>query len=163
MINNFEAPILLYLLKQPTIFSSSISKEIQAWPSEVEKPSDLYRIVTLNNQHPPLMQSKSWNLAVPYKEQRFFHTPSESIANNYTPSINQLKIRNLNQSIKANRRENTEFNRNFNRFNLNPIEYFVSIQFYLLVKLLSESRIKFNSTIELKRKKHSARESARQK
>jgi len=43
------------------------------------------------------MQSKSWNLAVPFKEQRFSHTPSESIANNYTPTANDLKIKNLAQ------------------------------------------------------------------
>lgn len=47
------------------------------------------------------MQNKSWNLAVPYKEQKFFHTPSESIANNYTPSANKLKIRNLQLSVKS--------------------------------------------------------------
>lgn len=41
------------------------------------------------------MQSKSWNIAVPFKEQRFYHTPSESIANNYTPSASHLKIRRL--------------------------------------------------------------------
>ena len=80
---------------------------MQPWPIKHEKPSDLFRIVVLNSQHPPLMQTKSWNLAVPYKEQRFFHTPSESIANNYTPSTNQLKIKNLIQSVKTKRRENS--------------------------------------------------------
>jgi hypothetical protein len=57
------------------------------------------------------MQNKSWNIAVPYKEQRFFHTPSESIANNYTPSANQLKIKNLVQSVKTlKRKENSLYN-----------------------------------------------------
>lgn len=39
------------------------------------------------------MQSRSWNLAVPYREQRFAHTPSESIANNYTPTASELKLK----------------------------------------------------------------------
>jgi dynein heavy chain len=41
------------------------------------------------------MQNKSWNLAVPFKEQRHHHTPSESIANNYTPTATSLKIKTL--------------------------------------------------------------------
>ncbi len=87
--------------KIATQYPSSISKEIQPWPSKFQKPSDLYRVVVTNSQHPPLMQDRSWSLAVPYKEQKYFHTPSESIANNYTPTANQLKIRNLSQSFKA--------------------------------------------------------------
>lgn len=51
------------------------------------------------------MQDRSWSLAVPYKEQRYFHTPSESIANNYTPTANQLKIKNLQQSVKSIKRD----------------------------------------------------------
>lgn len=51
------------------------------------------------------MQSKSWNLAVPFKEQRFSHTPSESIANNYTPTASDLKIRNLPQKSRLKPRE----------------------------------------------------------
>jgi len=34
-------------------------------------------------------------LAVPFREQRYSHTPSESIANNYTPSANELKVKSL--------------------------------------------------------------------
>jgi hypothetical protein len=78
-------------------YPSSIAREIQPWPSSFERPSNLYKLVVNNSQHPPLMQSKSWNLAVPFKEQRFTHTPSESIANNYTPTANELKIKSLNQ------------------------------------------------------------------
>ena len=68
---------------------------MQPWPRNFQKPSDLYQVVVNHSQHPPLMQTKSWNLAVPFKEQRFYHTPSESIANNYTPTATNLKIKNL--------------------------------------------------------------------
>ncbi len=88
-----------------TQYPSSISKELQPWPSRFNDPSDLYRVVVKNSQHPPLMQDRSWNLAVPYKEQRHFHTPSESIANNYTPTANQLKIKNLSQCVKSIKRD----------------------------------------------------------
>lgn len=81
-------------------FSSSVSRELQPWPSNFDKPSELYKLVLTNSQHPPLMMSNSWNLAVPFKEQRYSHTPSESIANNYTPSANDLKIKNLAQQNK---------------------------------------------------------------
>jgi hypothetical protein len=74
---------------------------MQPWPNNFDKPSDLYKLVVNNSQHPPLMQSKSWNLAVPFREQRFSHTPSESIANNYTPTANDLKIKTLNRLINS--------------------------------------------------------------
>ena len=70
-----------------------MSKDLQAWPSSFQKPSDIYKKVVNNGQHPPLMQYRSWNLAVPYKEQRFAHTASESIANNYTPTASELKVK----------------------------------------------------------------------
>ena len=75
-------------------FTSSESREIPTWPSNsVHKPSDLYRTVLQNSRHPPLMQYKTWNLAVPYREQRFAHTPSESIANHFTPTAAELKLK----------------------------------------------------------------------
>ena len=79
--------------KDTNKFASSVSRELQPWPSNFQKPSDLYKLVVNNSQHPPLMQPKSWNLAVPFREQRYSHTPSESIANNYTPSANDLKVK----------------------------------------------------------------------
>ena len=79
-------------------YASSISRDLQPWPINYVRPSELYNFVLSNSQHPPLMQAKSWNLAVPFIEQRYSHTPSESIANNYTPSAKNLKIRNLPQS-----------------------------------------------------------------
>ena len=96
-------------------FASSISREIQPWPSKADpavgdepsgdidtrSPSDLYTIVVANSQHPPMMQLKSWNLAVPFREQRFSHTPSESIANHYTPTATELKIKNLARKRKS--------------------------------------------------------------
>lgn len=92
-----------------------ISKELQPWPSSstsFQKPSDLYTMVVTNSLYPPLMQQKSWNIAVPFREQRFSHTPSESIANNYTPTANKLKIKNLppttNRSIYL--KQNNESN-----------------------------------------------------
>lgn len=80
-------------------FASSISRELQPWPSNFQTPSDLYKLVVNNSKHPPLMQPRSWNLAVPFREQRYSHTPSESIANNYTPSANELKVKSLPQNV----------------------------------------------------------------
>eukprot|EP00057_Strongylocentrotus_purpuratus_P008145 XP_011662619.1 PREDICTED: uncharacterized protein LOC105437570 [Strongylocentrotus purpuratus] len=65
-------------------------------PAEgVDQPSDLYQIVLKHSEHPPIMQGNSWTLAAPFKEQKFHRTPSESIANNYTPSASHLKIKSL--------------------------------------------------------------------
>lgn len=41
------------------------------------------------------MKDMSWTQAAPYKETMYHRTPSESIANNYTPSANEVKIKNL--------------------------------------------------------------------
>nr|XP_006820578.1 PREDICTED: dynein heavy chain 3, axonemal-like [Saccoglossus kowalevskii] len=60
-----------------------------------EEPSDLYQIVLRNSEHPPIMKGTSWTLAAPFKEQKYHRTPSESIANNYTPTASDLKIRSL--------------------------------------------------------------------
>ncbi|CAF0812221.1 unnamed protein product [Brachionus calyciflorus] len=76
-------------------YASSISRELQPWPMNYDRPSELYKFVLNNSQHPPLMQTKSWNLAVPFIEQKYSNTPSESIANNYTPTARNLKIKNL--------------------------------------------------------------------
>ncbi|RUS89800.1 hypothetical protein EGW08_002412, partial [Elysia chlorotica] len=59
------------------------------------EPSDLYKIVLRNSEHPPLMKSTSWTLAAPFKEQKYDRTPSESIANVYTPSAANLKMKDL--------------------------------------------------------------------
>ncbi|XP_077979573.1 dynein axonemal heavy chain 3-like isoform X2 [Glandiceps talaboti] len=60
-----------------------------------DDPSHLYQIVLRNSEHPPIMKGTSWTLAAPFKEQKYHRTPSESIANNYTPTASDLKIRSL--------------------------------------------------------------------
>ena len=48
-----------------------------------------------NSAHPPIMKGTSWTQAAPFKEEKYCRTPSESIANNYTPSARDLKIKDL--------------------------------------------------------------------
>ncbi len=55
------------------------------------------QIVLKHSEHPPLMKGTSWTLAAPYKEQKHHRTPSESIANNYTPSASDLKLKDLSK------------------------------------------------------------------
>ncbi|XP_032391909.1 dynein heavy chain 3, axonemal isoform X2 [Etheostoma spectabile] len=59
------------------------------------EPSELYQTVLRHSHHPPILQTNSWTLAVPFKEQRYHRTPSESIGNNYRPWAQDLKIVNL--------------------------------------------------------------------
>ncbi|KAH3867058.1 hypothetical protein DPMN_030183 [Dreissena polymorpha] len=47
------------------------------------------------------MKGTSWTLAAPFKEQKFHRTPSESIANNYTPSASDLKMKDLPKLQRA--------------------------------------------------------------
>ncbi|XP_075305326.1 dynein axonemal heavy chain 3 [Odontesthes bonariensis] len=56
------------------------------------EPSELYRTVLRHSHYPPIIQTNSWTLAVPFKEQHHHQTPSESIANNYSPGAQHLKI-----------------------------------------------------------------------
>ncbi|XP_014782749.1 dynein axonemal heavy chain 3-like [Octopus bimaculoides] len=67
-------------------------------PSTVKEPSTLYQIVVKNGTHPPIMDEVSWTLASPFKEQKYSRTPSDSIANNYTPTAKQLKLPKLIKS-----------------------------------------------------------------
>ncbi|XP_009068409.1 PREDICTED: dynein heavy chain 3, axonemal [Acanthisitta chloris] len=41
------------------------------------------------------MQEASWTQAAPFKERDFYRSPSDSIANNYTPTAKDLKLKNL--------------------------------------------------------------------
>lgn len=41
------------------------------------------------------MKLSSWTRAAPFKEEKHHRTPSESIANNYSPTANSLKLKNL--------------------------------------------------------------------
>ncbi|CAH2307188.1 dynein heavy chain 3, axonemal [Pelobates cultripes] len=66
------------------------------WPkASAKEPSDLYKLVLKHSHYPPLMQSTSWTLAAPFKEQRYHRNPSNSIANNYTPTARDLKLSKL--------------------------------------------------------------------
>jgi hypothetical protein len=119
-------------------YTSSNSRELQTWPSSFEKPSDLYRKVVVNSHHPPLMQFRSWNLAVPYKEQQYAHTPSESIANNYTPTASELKLKflshkKLRNSYQQPQNEPSEFRSpRFNRKDVKIKKY--ALNFLSLLK-----------------------------
>ena len=53
------------------------------------------QIVLRHSEHPPIMKGTSWTLAAPFKEQKYHRTPSESIANNYTPTASDLKLKEL--------------------------------------------------------------------
>lgn len=65
------------------------------------KPSELFKLVVKNGQYPPLLQRESWTRLAPFKEQKYQRTPSESIANVYTPSAATLKINKLKQVRKS--------------------------------------------------------------
>lgn len=55
----------------------------------------LLQLVLKNFENPPIMKPSSWTRAAPFKEERHHRTPSESIANNFTPTANNLKLRSL--------------------------------------------------------------------
>ena len=48
-----------------------------------------------NLEHPPLLKDASWTLAAPKKEEKYHRSPSESIANNFSPTASNLKMRQL--------------------------------------------------------------------
>ncbi|CAL8305136.1 unnamed protein product [Lota lota] len=63
-----------------------------------EEPSDLYQGFLRRSEYPPIIQNPScWTLGAPYKEQHHHRTPSESIANNYSPRACELKMDHLPQ------------------------------------------------------------------
>jgi hypothetical protein len=47
------------------------------------------------------MNAMSWTMASPLKEQRHHRTPSQSIGNNYTPAVQQLKIKTMAMQLKC--------------------------------------------------------------
>jgi len=55
-------------------------------------------------ERPPIINTASYTLASPYKEQRHHRTPSESIANNYTPTVQDIKIREIARRFKRPRK-----------------------------------------------------------
>ncbi|XP_062507706.1 dynein axonemal heavy chain 3-like [Corticium candelabrum] len=66
-------------------------------PPAAEEPSELYKMVLRHSEYPPIMKHQSWTRAAPYKEEKHHRTPSESIANNYTPTVNDLKLKDLSK------------------------------------------------------------------
>ncbi|XP_059139620.1 dynein axonemal heavy chain 3-like isoform X2 [Physella acuta] len=86
-------------LCETPVYSSSKVRGLPGLPplpaEGSREPSDLYKIVLRNSEHPPLMKSTSWTLAAPFKEQKYDRTPSESIANVYTPTASNLKLKDL--------------------------------------------------------------------
>ncbi|KAK2921231.1 hypothetical protein Q8A73_000716 [Channa argus] len=83
-------------MEDDAVFNSTQRREYPAppplpTPGNTE-PSELYQLVSRHSQHPPILQTNSWTLAVPFKELRHHRTPSESIANNYSPQAQDLKI-----------------------------------------------------------------------
>ena len=80
------------------LFASSQTRGLPALPplpTSALPPSDLYQIVMNHSEHPPIMKNVSRTLAAPYKETAFHRSPSESIANNYSPAASNLNIHNL--------------------------------------------------------------------
>jgi dynein heavy chain len=54
-----------------------------------------------HSEHPPIMKDPSWTKASPFKETAYARTPSESIANNYSPMAANLKLRSLSKGIQS--------------------------------------------------------------
>ncbi|XP_066834006.1 dynein axonemal heavy chain 3 isoform X6 [Anser cygnoides] len=71
--------------------------ELPPIPASSATPSDLYQFVLKRRCYPRLMQQASWTLAAPFKEQSHYRSPSDSIANNYTPTARDLKLKNLHK------------------------------------------------------------------
>ncbi|MEQ2235692.1 hypothetical protein ILYODFUR_004863 [Ilyodon furcidens] len=65
------------------------------------EPSELYQVVLRHSYYPPIIQTNTCTLAVPFKEQRHHRTPSESIGNNYSLRAQYLKIDALQQRQRA--------------------------------------------------------------
>ena len=56
------------------------------------------------NAHPPLMAHPGWTLAIPFKEAKYFRTPSESIGNNFSPNANRLRLQEMQRPAKRSRK-----------------------------------------------------------
>ena len=68
---------------------------LPALPVSESEESALYQAVLRNSKHPPILKGTSGTQASPFKEQKYHRSPSESIANNYTPTASDLKIQDL--------------------------------------------------------------------
>ncbi|XP_074409026.1 dynein axonemal heavy chain 3 isoform X4 [Zonotrichia albicollis] len=63
--------------------------------SASDETPGLYELVLEKSRYPPLMQETSWTLAAPFKEQPHYRSPSDSIANNYTLTARDLKLKHI--------------------------------------------------------------------
>lgn len=52
-------------------------------------------MVTRNATHPPLMNSFTLTKASPFKEQKYWRSPSQSIGNNFSPNAANLSMQSL--------------------------------------------------------------------
>ncbi|XP_062266298.1 dynein axonemal heavy chain 3 [Platichthys flesus] len=66
-----------------------------------KEPSELYQMALRHSIYPPILQTKSLTVAVPFKEQRPNRAPSESIANNFSPYAQHLRINSLRRGRRA--------------------------------------------------------------
>uniref|UniRef100_A0A663N975 Dynein axonemal heavy chain 3 n=1 Tax=Athene cunicularia TaxID=194338 RepID=A0A663N975_ATHCN len=62
-----------------------------------EQREEIYYKSCISGCYPPLMQQASWTLAAPFKEQSYYRSPSDSIANNYTLTARNLKLKNVHK------------------------------------------------------------------
>nr|XP_055037339.1 dynein axonemal heavy chain 3 isoform X1 [Misgurnus anguillicaudatus]XP_055037340.1 dynein axonemal heavy chain 3 isoform X1 [Misgurnus anguillicaudatus] len=77
----------------------------QPSPRELSK---LYQMSVRNREYPPILQSHSRTLAVPYKELRFHRYPCDSIGNNYRLKAQHLKIEHLHNRRQSHRRRHLQ-------------------------------------------------------
>ncbi|KAM8960487.1 dynein axonemal heavy chain 3 [Pelodytes ibericus] len=91
--------------KVDSVHNMSHSKGLPGLPSlptaSAKEPSELYQLVLKHSHYPPLLQGTSWTLAPPFKEQRYHRNPSNSIANNYSPSARSLKLGELPKIVPS--------------------------------------------------------------
>ncbi|XP_074961219.1 dynein axonemal heavy chain 3 [Phalacrocorax aristotelis] len=84
-----------------SVYNMSHAKRLPELPplpaSASAAPSELYQLVLKSSCYPPLMQQASWTLAAPFKEQSYYRSPSDSIANNYTLTARDLKLKNVHK------------------------------------------------------------------
>ncbi|NXW95358.1 DYH3 protein, partial [Alopecoenas beccarii] len=84
-----------------SVYNMSNAKRLPELPplpaSASAAPSELYQLVLKSGCYPPLMQGASWTLAAPFKEQSHYRSPSDSIANNYTLTAQDLKLKNVHK------------------------------------------------------------------
>ncbi|OCT61613.1 dynein heavy chain 3, axonemal [Xenopus laevis] len=99
-----QTPRLLKL-KADSLYNMSHSRGLPGLPplptTSTNEPSELYQLVLKHSNYPPLMQSRSWTLASPFKEHRFHRSPSNSIGNNFSPTARDLKLTELLKKLPS--------------------------------------------------------------